>query len=137
MYQKLEDYRKAKIAAADAKKAANEVIAIEGTHVLPEHCDHDAIRATFTSLAKANKNAKAILEDLDGAAIYAEAEAARIEKRKAKAEAEAEALENAINSRLNAILADDQRRALLIMEAQAAEELAAQAAQSDSVADVA
>ena len=137
MYKSLESYRAAKLAAAAAKKEANTAIAIEGTHKLPKHCDHDAIRATFTILARSNKNARAILEDLDGAAIYAEAEAARAEKRKAKAEAEAEALENAINSRLDAILADDNRRALLIMEAQAAEELAAQAAQSGDVADVA
>jgi hypothetical protein len=136
-YNSLEAYRAAKLAATDAKKAANDVIATEVTVTLPEHCDKKAIRKVFTQLAKANKRAVAVLEDLDGAAIFAEAETARIEKRKAKMIAESEALENAINARLDAIMADDHRRALLIMEAQAAEELAAQAAQSGNVEYVA
>jgi hypothetical protein len=136
-YNSLEAYRAAKLATTTAKREANAVISAEGTHTLPEHCDKKAIRKVFTQLSKANPKAKAILEDLDGAAIFAEAETARIEKRKAKMIAEAEALENAVNSRLDAIMADDSRRALLIMEAQAAEELASQAAQSGNVGDVA
>lgn len=136
-YKTLDEYRKAKIAVTETKKAANEVIAAEGRHNLPKHCDREAIRATFTSLAKTNKNARAILEDLNGAAIFAEAEAKRVEKRAAKMKAEHDALENAINSRLDEILADDQRRALLILEANAAAELAAQAAQSGDVENVA
>lgn len=130
MYNVLNDYIATKVAASSARKAANAAIAVEGSHVLPAHCDKKAIHKAFTQLARANKNARAIVDGLDGAAIFAEAEAARIEKRKAKMIAEAEALENAINSRLDEIMADDQRRALLILEAHAAAEVAAQAAQS-------
>lgn len=131
MYTILNDYVTAKLATATARKAANTAIATDGNHVLPEACDKAAIHKAFTSLARANKNAKAVLDDLNGAAIFAEAEAKRAEKRTAKMKVEHDALENAINSRLDEILADDQRRALLILEAHAAAELAAQAAQSD------
>lgn len=134
MFNILNDYLVTKLAAAAARKTANSAIATDGNHELPEACDKQAIHKAFVSLARANKNARAIVDGLDGATIYAEAEAARIEKRKAKMSAEAEALENAINSRLDAIMADDARRALLILEAQAAAELAAQAAQSGDVA---
>lgn len=136
-YKTLDEYRKAKTAAANARKAANDVISTKGKHKLPKHCDKEAIRATFISLAKTNKTAKAILEDLDGAKLYAEAEAKRAEKRALKMKAEHDALETAINARLDEIMADDTRRALLIMEAQAAAEMAAQAAQSADVANVA
>lgn len=137
MFNILNDYIATKTAAAAARKTANSAIAAEGSHVLPEACDREVIHKAFTSLARSNKKAVAIVDGLDGSTIYAEAEAARIEKRKAKMIAEAEALENAINSRLDEILSDDKRRAMLIMEAQAASELAAQAAQSDDVEDVA
>ena len=137
MHNALETYIATKIAAATAKREANAAIATEGSHVLPEACDRDAIHNAFTSLARSNKRAVAIVDGLDGATIYAEAEAARAEKRAAKMKAEHDALENAINARLDAIMADDTRRALLILEAQAAEELAAQAAQSDNVENVA
>lgn len=137
MHSYLENYIATKTAAAAARKAANTAIATEGNHTLPEHCDKEAIRKAFTSLARSNKKAIAIVDGLDGAKLYAEAEAARIEKRKAKMKAEHDALETAINARLDEIMADDTRRALLIMEAQAAAELAAQAAQPGNVADVA
>ena len=134
MYNILNDYIAAKTAAANARKTANAAISTEGNHVLPEACDREAIHKAFISLARSNKRAVAIVDGLDGAAIFAEAEAARAEKRAAKMKAEYEALENAINSRLDAIMADDTRRALLIMEANAAAEIAAQAAQSGDVA---
>ena len=134
MFNILNDYVSTKLAAATARKAANTAIAIDGNHELPEACDRESIHKAFVSLARSNKNARAVLDDLDGAQVYAAAEAARAEKRALKMKAEAEALENAINSRLDEILSDDKRRALLIMEAQAASELAAQAAQSDDVA---
>lgn len=137
MYTKLEAYRKAKIDAANAKDDANAVIATEGTHTLPEHCDKAAIEKVFAQLARANKNAKAILGDLDGAKIYADAEKTRQDKRDEKARKAAEALENAINARLDAIMADDTRRALFIAEANAAAEMAAQASQPGDVAAVA
>lgn len=130
MHNELETYISTKTAAAAARKAANSAIATEGTHELPKACDKQAIHKAFTQLARSNKKSVAIVDGLDGAAIFADAEAARIEKRKAKMIAEAEALENAIHARLDAIMADDKRRAMLIMEAQAAAELAAQAAQS-------
>ena len=131
MYSTLSDYIATKTAAAAARKAANTAIATDGSHVLPESCDREAIHKAFTSLARANKNACAIVDGLDGAAIFEEAEAKRAENRALKMKAEHDALENAINSRLDEILADDQRRALLIAEAQAAAEMAAQSAQSD------
>lgn len=134
MYSTLNHYIAMKLAASTARKSANTAIATEGSHELPEACDREAIHKAFTSLARSNKNARAIVDGLDGATIYAEAEAKRAEKRALKMKAEAEALENAINSRLDAIMADDARRALLILEAQAAAELAAQAAQSDDAA---
>ena len=137
MYNILNDYVTAKLAAATARKNANTAIATEGNHELPKACDKAAIHKAFTSLARSNKNARAVVDGLDGAAIFAEAEAKRAEKRAAKMKAEHDALENAINSRLDEILADDSRRALLIAEAQTAEELAAQAAQSDNVENVA
>lgn len=130
MHSYLENYIATKTAAAAARKAANTAIATEGTHVLPEACDKDAIAKAFVQLAKANKNARAIVDGIDGAQVFAEAEARRAEKRAAKMKAEHDALEDAINARLDEIMADDTRRALLIMEAQAAAELAAQAAQS-------
>ena len=107
MYNILNDYVTAKLAASNARKAANTAIATDGNHVLPEACDKAAIHKAFTSLARANKNAKAVLDDLNGAAIFAEAEAKRAENRAAKMKAEHDALENAINSRLDEILADD------------------------------
>lgn len=131
MHSYLENYLATKTAASNARKTANSAIATAGSHVLPEACDKAAIHKAFTSLARANKNAKAIVDGIDGAAVYAEAETARAEKRAAKMKAEHDALENAINSRLDAIMADDTRRALLILEAQAAAEMAAQSAQSD------
>jgi hypothetical protein len=137
MYNVLYDYIATKTAAANARKPANAAIATAGTHDLPEACDKQAIHKAFTSLARANKKAVAIVDGLDGAAIFAEAETARIEKRKAKMIAEAEALENAINSRLDEIMADDSRRAMLIAEANAAAELAAQAGQASDVEYVA
>lgn len=137
MFNILNDYIATKTAAAAARKEANNAIATEGNHELPEACDREAIHKAFTSLARSNKNAKAVVDGLNGAAIFAEAEAKRAENRAMKMKAEHDALENAINSRLDAIMADDQRRALLIAEAQAAEELAAQSAQSADVADVA
>lgn len=137
MHTILADYIATKTAAATAKREANTAIATDGNHVLPEACDKQAIHKAFTQLARANKNAKAILGDLDGAAIFAEAEQARQEKRDEKARKAAEALENAINARLDAIMADDTRRALLILEAQAAAELAAQSAQPGDVENVA
>lgn len=133
MHSYLENYIATKTAANAARKAANAAIATDGSHVLPEACDKQAIHKAFTSLARANKKAVAIVDGIDGAQVYAEAEAARIEKRKAKMQAEHEALENAINSRLDAIMADDRRRELLILEAQAAAEVAAQAATAGSV----
>lgn len=133
MYNILNDYLNTKLAAAAARKSANAAIATDGTHTLPEACDKAAIHEAFTSLARANKQAKAVVDGLNGAAIFAEAEAKRAEKRALKMQAEHEALENAINSRLDEILSDDKRRALLIMEAQAAAELAAQAAQPGEV----
>ena len=132
MHNVLNDYIATKTAAANAKKAANTAIATDGNHVLPEACDKAAIHKAFTSLARSNKKAVAIVDGLNGAAIFAEAEAKRAENRAAKMKAEHEALENAINSRLDEILADDSRRALLIAEAQAAAEMAAQATQSDA-----
>lgn len=137
MYNILNDYLNTKLAAAAARKAANTTIAADGVHTLPEACDKAAIHKAFTSLARANKHAKAVVDGLDGAKIYADAEAKRAEKRALKMQAEHEALENAINSRLDEILADDKRRALLIMEAQAAAEVAALASQSNDVVDVA
>lgn len=137
MHNILNDYITTKTAAADARKAANTAIATEGDYTLPEACDREAILKAFVSLAKSNKKAVAIVDGLDGAAIFAEAEAKRVEKRAAKMQAEHEALENAINSRLDEIMADDKRRALLIMEAQAAAEVTALAAQPGDVADVA
>lgn len=137
MYNILNDYLNTKLAAAAARKSANAAIATEGSHELPEACDREVIHKAFTSLARSNKNARAIVDGLDGAAIFAEAEAKRAEKRALKLQAEHEALENAINARLDQIMADDTRRALLIMEAQAAAELATQAAQSGDAADVA
>lgn len=137
MHAILSDYIKTKTDAAAARKSANAAIAMEGVYTLPEHCDKDAIAKAFVQLAKSNKNAKAILDGIDGAQVFALAEAKRAEKRAAKLKAEHEALENAINSRLDEIMADDTRRALLIIEAQAAAEMAAQAAQSGDVADVA
>lgn len=137
MFNILNDYIATKTAAAAARKEANNAIATEGNHELPEACDREAIHKAFTSLARSNKNAKAVVDGLNGAAIFAEAEAKRAENRAMKMKAEHDALENAINSRLDAIMADDQRRALLIAEAQAAEEFAAQSAQSADVADVA
>ena len=134
MHSILNDYIATKTAAAAARKSANAAIATEGEHVLPEACDKQAIHKAFISLAKANKKAAAIVDGIDGAKIYSEAEAARAEKRAAKMKAEHDALENAINARLDAIMADDTRRALLIMEATAAAEVAAQAAQSGDVA---
>ena len=131
MFNILNDYITTKTAAAAARKAANTAIATDGSHVLPEACDHEAIHKAFTSLARANKNARAVLDGLDGAAIFEEAEAKRAGNRARKMKAEHDALENAINSRLDEILADDSRRALLIAEAQAAAEMAAQSAQSD------
>lgn len=131
MFNILNDYIATKTAAAAARKEANNAIATEGNHELPEACDREAIHKAFTSLARSNKNAKAVVDGLNGAAIFAEAEAKRAENRALKMQAEHDALENAINSRLDDILADDSRRALLIAEAQAAEELAAQSAQSD------
>ncbi len=137
MYNTLNDYIATKTAAAAARKAANIAIAIDGNHELPEACDKKAIHKAFVSLAKSNKNARAVLDDLDGAQIYAAAEAARVEKRALKMKAEHEWLEDAINARLDEILSDDTRRALLIKEAQAAAEVAALASQSRDVADVA
>ena len=137
MFIILNDYVTAKTAASNAPKAANTAIATDGNHVLPEACDREAIHKAFTSLARANKNARAVVDGLDGAAIYAEAEAKRAEKRALKMKAEHDALENAINARLDEILADDSRRALLIMEAETAAELAAQAAQPGDVEAVA
>lgn len=134
MFNILNDYITTKTAAAAARKSANAAIAIDGNHELPEACDKAAIHKAFTSLAKANKKAIAILDGLDGAAIFAEAEAKRKKARDDKREAEAAAFNAAIHAHLDAIMADDTRRALLIMEAQAAEELAAQAAQSGEVA---
>lgn len=134
MFNILNNYIATKTDAAAARKAANAAIATEGTHTLPEHCDKDTIVKAFVQLAKSNKNAKAILDGIDGAQVFALAEANRAEKRARKMKAEHNALENAINARLDAIMADDSRRALLIAEAQAAEELAAQAAQSGDVA---
>lgn len=131
MFNILNDYIATKTAAAAARKVANYAITLEGDHVLPEACDHEAIHKAFTSLARANKNAKAVVDGIDGAQVYADAEAKRAENRALKMKAEHDALENAINSRLDEILADDQRRALLIAEAQAAAEMAAQSAQSD------
>ena len=137
MHTILNDYIATKLAAATAKREANAAISTEGEHALPEHCDKEAILNAFTQLAKANKNARAIVDGIDGAQVYAEAEAKRAEKRVEKMKAESEALETAINARLDAILADDTRRALLIMEAQTAAELAAQSAQSGDVENVA
>lgn len=134
MHNLLKDYIATKTAAATARKAANTAIATDGSHELPEACDREAIHKAFTQLARANKNAKAIVDGFSGAAIFAEAEAARIEKRAAKMKAEHDALENAINSRLDEIMSDDRRRELLILEAQAAAEVAAFASQSDNVA---
>lgn len=131
MYNVLNDYVTAKTAASNARKAANVAIATDNIYTLPDACDKQAIRKAFVSLARANKHARVIVDGLDGAAIFAEAETARAEKRAAKMKAEHDALENAINSRLDAIMADDTRRALLILEAQAAAEMAAQSAQSD------
>lgn len=137
MYNILNDYLNTKLAAAAARKSANAAISTDGTHTLPEACDKAAIHEAFTSLARANKQAKAVVDGLNGAAIFAEAEAKRAEKRALKMQAEHEALENAINSRLDEILADDSRRALLIAEANAAAEVAALASQSSDVVDVA
>lgn len=137
MFNILNGYIATKTAAAAARKAANTAIATEGEYVLPEACDKQAILLAFISLARSNKKAIAIVDGLDGAKLYAEAEAKRAEKRARKIKAEHDALENTINARLDAIMADDTRRALLIMEAQTAAELAAQAAQSGDVADVA
>lgn len=137
MYNILNDYVETKIAAAAARKAANTAIATDGSHVLPEACDKAAIHKAFTSLARSNKHAVAIVDGIDGAQVYADAEAKRAEKRALKMQAGHEALENAINSRLDEILADDSRRALLIAEANAAAEVAALASQSSDVADVA
>lgn len=137
MHAILSDYIKTKTDAAAARKSANDAIATAGTHTLPEACDKQAIRKAFTSLARSNKKAVAILDNLDGAKIFADAEKERAEKRAAKMKAEHEALENAINARLDAIMADDQRRALLIAEATAAAEVAAQAAQSGDAEAVA
>lgn len=131
MHSYLENYLATKIAAAAARKTANSAIATAGSHVLPDACDKQAIHEALTSLARSNKKAVAIVDGIDCAAIFAEAETARAEKRAAKMKAEHDALENAINSRLDAIMADDTRRALLILEAQAAAEMAAQSAQSD------
>ena len=103
-YKSLEAYRAAKVAATDAKKAANAVIATEGSHELPEHCDREAILKMFAQLARSNKNSRAIVDGLDGAKIYADAEAKRSEKREAKRKAEAEAFEAALNERINALL---------------------------------
>lgn len=135
MFNILNHYVETKIAASNARKVANTAIATEGNHELPEACDKQTIHKAFTSLARSNKKAAAVVDGLNGATIYAEAEAARAEKRAAKMKAEHEALENAINSRLDEILSDDNRRALLIAEAQAAEELAAQAAQAAQPAE--
>ena len=135
MHSYLENYIATKTAASNARKAANTAIATDGNHVLPEACDKAAIHKAFTSLARSNKKAVAIVDGIDGAAIFAEAEAKRAENRALKMKAEHDALENAINSRLDEILADDSRRALLIAEAQAAEELAAQAAQAAQPAE--
>jgi hypothetical protein len=133
MFNVLNDYIATKTAAAAARKSANTAIATEGSHVLPEACDREVIHKAFASLARSNKKAIAVVDGIDGAQVYAAAEAARAEKRALKMEAEAEALENAINSRLDEILSDDKRRALLIAEAEAAAEVAALAAQSGDV----
>lgn len=133
MHSYLENYIATKTAAAAARKAANTAIATEGNHTLPEHCDKDAIVKAFVSLARSNKKAVAVVDGIDGAQVYAYAEAKRIEKRAAKMKAEHDALETAINARLDEIMADDQRRELLILEAQAAAEVAAAAAQSGNV----
>lgn len=133
MYSILNDYVTAKIAAAAARKTANNAIAAEGVHTLPEACDKTEIHKAFVSLARANKGAKAVVDGIDGAALFVKAEAQRAEKRALKLQARHEALENAINSRIDEILADDKRRALLIAEAQAASELAAQAAPAGEV----
>ena len=137
MFNILNDYVTAKLAASNARKSANAAIAIDGVYTLPEACDREAIHKAFISLARSNKKAIAVVDGIDGAAIFFGAEQARAEKRVAKMKAEHDALENAINARLDAILADDQRRALLILEVQAAEELAAQASQPGDVAAVA
>ena len=137
MFNILNDYIATKTAAAAARKSANAAIAIDGNHELPKHCDREAIHKAFVSLARANKNAVASVDGIDGAKIYADAETARAEKRAAKMKAEHEAIENAINSRLDAIMADDARRALLVLEAQAAAEIAAEAATADNVEAVA
>lgn len=137
MYALLTDYITKKTAAATARKAADTAIATDGAHALPEACDREAIHKAFRQLARSNKRARAVLDGIDGAQVYADAEKKRAEKRALKLKAEHDALENAINSRLDAIMADDARRALLIMEAQAAAEVAAQAAQPGDVADVA
>lgn len=139
-YNSLEAYRAAKVAAADAKRDATAVIAAEGTHTLPEHCDKAAIRKVFTQLSKANPKARAILDDLDGAKLFADAEAERQKKRDEKARKAAESLKHAIDRHIDKIIHDDKRRALLMLEVNAAEELsmlAAQAAQSGNVEAVA
>ena len=137
MFNILNDYIATKTAAADARKAANVAIATEGNHELPKHCDREAIHKTFIQLAKSNKKAIAIVDGLDGAAIFAEAEAKRQKARDDKREAETAAFNAAIHAHLDAIMADDARRALLIMEAEAAAEVAAQAAQPGDVENVA
>ena len=137
MFNVLNDYIAKKTAAATARKTANSAIAMEGTHELPKACDKYTIHKAFISLARSNKNARAILDGLDGAKIYAAAEAKRAEKRATRMQKERERLEDAINARMDEILSDDTRRALLIMEAQAAAEAAALATQSKDVADVA
>lgn len=104
MFNILNDYITTKTAAADARKSANAAIAIEGNHDLPKSCDRESIHKAFVSLAKSNKKTVAIVDGINGAVIFAEAEAKRQEKRDAKRAAEAAAFEATLNERINALL---------------------------------